>query len=259
MSENIGNEEIQNIQEDNHIVGPYPAPDLTTVFQNMQHAIVVALNQLAPYSTYRDGSIRMKELYAQVKDCKIQVGDHVDNGPHRFSIFNSALSGRRSATEIFERIDDSGRQGAWYKLARSYDECLAIALEQKGMKKIQPRVRSKPEPPAQPEIAHVKPQHVFKWNKSEVLDILNQIKELAIKTSELKEENRILEERKALLTEEMEIITGSLKEQDQTSYRLEQLEVFNQADEYRKALRTQVEEAQNNLITLSNQSFEFQK
>ena len=257
---NEDNEEnLVATQDDNHMVGSYPPPNLTTVFQNMQHAIVFALNQLAPFSTYHDGSIRMKELYTQVKDCKIQVGEFVDNGPHRFSIFNSALSGRRSATELFERVDEIGRQGAWYKLARSYDECLALALEQKGMKKIQQRVRNKPEPPAQPEIAHVKPQHVFKWNKTEVIDILNQIKQLAIKTSELKEENRILEEKKDLLTEEMEIMTGSLKEQDQTNYRLEQLEAYIQADEYRKALRKQVEEAQNNLITISNQSFEFQK
>ena len=236
-----------------------PLPDTETIFKNMQHAIVVALNQLAPYSVYHDGSIRMKELYSQVKDCKIQVGDHIETGPHRFSIFNSALSGRRSASELFERVDDVGRQGAWWKLARSFDECLSIALEQKGMKKIQQRVRSKPEPPAQPEIAHVKPQNFFKWNKPEVLDVLNKIKELAIRTSALKEENRRLEERKATLTEEMDIITGSLKEQDPTNYRLAQLDEFIRADEYRKSLRAQLEQAQKILMTVSDQSMELQK
>ena len=249
----------QDLPNEESLSGHLPPPDTTTIFQNMQHAIVVALHQLAPFSIYHDGSIRMKELYSQVKDCKIQVGDHVESGPHRFSIFNSALSGRRSASELFERVDDVGRQGAWWRLAHSYEECLQYAKEQKGMKKAQQRVRTKPEPPAQPEIAHVKPQNIFRWNKAEVLNILNQIKELAMKTSALKEENRKLEEQKALLTEEMEIITGSLKEQDPTNYRLAQLDEFIKADEYRKQLRAQVEQAQKNLMTMSDQSMELQK
>ena len=237
-----------------------PLPDTTTIFQNMQHAIVEALHVLGPFSHYHDQSVRMKDLYTYVKDAKIQIGDNIEAGPHRFSIFNSALSGRRSASELFIRIDDPGRQGAWWKLAKSYEDSLTFALEQKGIKKHQQRIRTKGTEVAEtPEIAHVKPQPIFKWNKNEVLDILNQLKELAVKTSAYKEENKKLEEKLALEREELYIITSSLKEQDPANYRLLQLEEYSKADEYRKELRNQIEQMQKNLFTISDQSIELQK
>ena len=236
-----------------------PPPPPGTIYKNMQHAIVEALHDLGAGSIYHDNSVRMRELYARVKDAQIEVGDHIETGPHRFSIFNSALCGRRSASELFERIEDPGRQGAWWRLARSYEESLSYALEQKGIKKVQRRVRQKQDPQPQPEIAHVKPQPVFKWNKVEVLDILSQLKELALKTSSIREENRKLEEKLALETEEVDIMTYAIKEQDPSNYKLAQLEEYLKADEYRKALRAQLEAAQKNLISMSDQSMELQK
>ena len=230
-----------------------------TIFKNMQHAIVEALNDLRPFSEYKDGSVRMKELYNRVKDAKIEVGDHIETGPHRFSIFNSALSGRRSASEIFERVEDSERHGAWWRLAKSYDECIAYALEQKGMKKVQPRARQKQDPPPQPEIAHVKPQPAFKWNKNEVLGVLDQLKELAIKTSSIREENRKLEEKLAYVSEEFDIIVNSIREHDPNSIKLAQLHEYCKINEYKKALRDQLMNSQKILLSVSDQSMDFQK
>ena len=60
-------------------------------------------------------------------------------------IFNSALCGRRSAAELFERIEDSNRQGAWWRLKLPYEKALEFALEQKSFKTMKQRNRQKVE------------------------------------------------------------------------------------------------------------------
>ena len=86
------------------------------VYKNMQHAIVEALHELGDSSPYNDRSVRRKELFSRVENAPIEVDGIIQNGPHSFSIFNSAICGRRSAAEIFERVEDPERTGAWWRL-----------------------------------------------------------------------------------------------------------------------------------------------
>ncbi|EAY11833.1 hypothetical protein TVAG_459050 [Trichomonas vaginalis G3] len=226
------------------------------IYKNMQHAIVEALHVLGESSQYNDGSVRMKDLFTFVEKSPIEINGQIDSGPHRFSIFNSALSGRRSAAILFEKIDNNDRQGAWWKLAKPYDECLQIALEQKGNKKAQKRNRPKVEPKPTSEITHVKPQVLFKWNKSEVMDIFEQIKELTIKTANLREENRKLKEKLVIENEEIDLRISSIYEQDPNSPALKRLDEYQKAKNYELSLRGQLETEQKKLFTLSDQAME---
>jgi hypothetical protein len=112
----------------------------------MQHALVEVLHELGQYSPYNDNTVRSKELFARVEHCTIEVNGEPDSGPHRFSIFSSALSGRRSVSELFERVEDPDRAGAWWRLRIPYEEALEFAKGQKGFAPAHQRARRRQEP-----------------------------------------------------------------------------------------------------------------
>jgi hypothetical protein len=105
---------------------------LTGTFQNIELAIVHAIHILAPFSKYGDESCRCKDIYKLVRDASVQVYGILQCGNHRFSIFSSALCGRRSAARLFLRISDAGRSGSWWKLRIPFDEAVAFAWSLQG-------------------------------------------------------------------------------------------------------------------------------
>jgi hypothetical protein len=76
---------------------------LPGTFQNIELAIIYAIHLLAPSSKYSDDSCRCKDLYSLVKNAAIVVDGQLQHGNHRFTIFSSALCGRRSASQLFQR------------------------------------------------------------------------------------------------------------------------------------------------------------
>lgn len=218
-------------------------------YKNMQHAIVEALHELGQISPYNDESVRMKELFSKVEKAPIEVNGKVDTGPHRFSIFNSALTGRRSAPELFERIEDTGRQGAWWRLKKPYEEAIEFALEQKSFKQHHQRARTRNE--IIPETRTIKPQEVFNWNKSNILDILTRIQQFATRTSDLRDENRELEERLSQLTDEI-----SQLKKNSSSDILQMLETYKENLSHAYKLRDQLFACQKRLTSLSDSVIE---
>jgi len=101
---------------------------LSGTFQNMEHAIIESMHLLSPYSKYGDESVRCKDIYRLVQDAAIYVDGQLQTGNHRFTIFSSALFGRRSSLKLFQKMTDNERRGAWWKLKVPYDEALRIAM-----------------------------------------------------------------------------------------------------------------------------------
>ncbi|OHS95798.1 hypothetical protein TRFO_38044 [Tritrichomonas foetus] len=100
---------------------------LTGTYQNIEMAIVEAIHLLAPFSEYSDDSCRCKEIYGLVKSSSIQIEGHVQQGNHRFTLFSSALCGRRSSLRLFQKVADKERHGSWWKLKVSYEDAISIA------------------------------------------------------------------------------------------------------------------------------------
>jgi hypothetical protein len=105
---------------------------LSGTFQNIELAIVHAMHLLAPFSKYGDESCRCKDIYRLVRDAAVQVYGTWQYGNHRFSIFSSALRGRRSSTRLFGRISDPHRSGSWWKLRIPFEEAIALAWSLQG-------------------------------------------------------------------------------------------------------------------------------
>ena len=100
---------------------------LTRSFQNIELAIVEAIHVLAPFSEYGDESCRCKEIHNLVKNATIEINGTMQQGNHRFTLFSSALCGRRSSQKLFQRVADPERVGAWWKLKVPYQEAVQIA------------------------------------------------------------------------------------------------------------------------------------
>jgi hypothetical protein len=105
---------------------------LKGTFQNIELAIVYAIHKLAPASEYSDGSCRCKDIFALVKNAVIEVEGQLQQGGHRFSIFSSALCGRRSASRLFQRVTTQNRRGSWWALKVPFDEAVHIATSLHG-------------------------------------------------------------------------------------------------------------------------------
>ena len=223
------------------------------VFKNMQHAIVEAIHELGQNSPYNDQSVRMRELYSKCENASIEVNGVIDNGPHRFSIFHSALRGRRSAAELFESIDDSNRQGAWWKLKLPYEKALELALEQKSFKTMKQRNRQKAES-NEGKVLQFKPQDHITWNKTAVLDTIEKIKLFSIQTARLQNENKELEEKKSQLKDEITQLKQSC-----SSEVMKMMETYFAALKQVKILKDQIIEAQTHLKTLNTQVTDIQE
>lgn len=100
---------------------------LTGTYQNIEMAIVEAIHLLAPFSEFSDESCRCKEIYSLVKAASIQIEGHAQQGNHRFTLFSSALCGRRSSLLLFQKITDKDRHGSWWKLKIPYEEAIGYA------------------------------------------------------------------------------------------------------------------------------------
>ncbi|OHT08172.1 hypothetical protein TRFO_23378 [Tritrichomonas foetus] len=229
-------------------------PDNGQAYKNMQHAIVEALHELGQYSPYNDNSVRMKELFSRVENAPIDANGHTETGPHRFSIFNSALCGRRSAAELFERVEDSNRQGAWWRLKMSYEDALDFALEQKSFKKMKQRVRNKNDQQQNKQFQFNPQNHIMMWSKSDVLETIEKIKSFAKYTSRLREENKELEEKSAQLTDEISQLRQSCSPDV-----MQMMETYLAAQEQVKLLKEQLLNAQKQLKLLNDQSIEIQE
>ena len=228
-------------------------PEEEPCFANMQHAIVEALHELGANSPFNDGSVRMKELFAKVENACIDVNGHTETGPHRFSIFNSALCGRRSAAELFERVDtDEGRHGAWWRLRMPYEDAVKFAKEQKGFKAVQTRTRQKSE-------TTVSIDKIFRstalvnWNKTDVIDSLDRIQKFAHVTANLREENMRMNERAAQLDDEIAQLRQSVPKDV-----LDMVKVYQEARERATALRQLLLDTQRRLLELSDKAIVFQ-
>lgn len=222
------------------------------VYKNMEHALVEAMHDLGQNSPYNDQSVRMRELFTRCENCSIEVNGVINSGPHRFSIFNSVLCGRHSSAEIFERIEDSNRQGAWWKLKIPYEKALEFALEQKSFKTVKQRNRQKTET-SERKALQFKPQDHITWNKTIVLDTIEKIKQFSIQTARLKNENKELEEKSAQLIDEI-----SQLKQSCSSEVMYMMETYFAAQEQVKILKDQIIEAQTHLKALNAQSTEIQ-
>lgn len=99
---------------------------LTGVYQSVEHAIVEAIHVLVPFSEHSDESVRCKDIFSLVRDSTIYVNGQPQTGNHRFTIFSSALSGRRSSGKLFQKVTDPDRHGAWWRLKVPYEEALRI-------------------------------------------------------------------------------------------------------------------------------------
>ncbi|KAH0788460.1 hypothetical protein GPJ56_007627 [Histomonas meleagridis] len=102
-------------------------PSLSGSYHNIEHAIIEAIHLLAPLSEYNDGSCRCKDIFLLVKNATIQIGNQLQQGNHRFTLFSSALCGRRSSFKLFQKVTDKERHGSWWKLKVSYEEALSIS------------------------------------------------------------------------------------------------------------------------------------
>lgn len=100
---------------------------LTGTYQNIEMAIVEAIHLLAPFSEFSDESCRCKDIYGLVKNASIQIEGHVQQGNHRFTLFSSALCGRRSSLFLFQKVTDKDRHGSWWKLKIPYEEAIGYA------------------------------------------------------------------------------------------------------------------------------------
>jgi hypothetical protein len=171
-------------------------------FKNMAHAIVEAIHELGCYSPFNDGSVRRKALCARVENARIEVNGQVEVG-HRIAVFDSALCGRRSAANLFERVEDSNRQGAWWRLAVPYERALEIALEQKSSKTLQTRSRQRQDS-GNPK-AHG--SRVFgqrkSWSRTTIFEALDKIESFAASVASLAGENVHLTERLVQLQDEV--------------------------------------------------------
>ena len=223
-------------------------------FANMQHALVEALHELGASSPFNDGSVRMKELYAKVENAPIDVNGHPDTGPHRFSIFNSALCGRRSAAELFERVDNEGevRHGAWWRLRMPYEDAVKFAKEQKRFKALQTRTRQKAEPPVAVDKIF-RPNALINWNKTEVLDTLDNIKRFAQATAAMREDNARMQERSSHLDDEIAQLRQSVPKDV-----LEMMKVYHEARDRAQALRQLLLDTQRRLLSISERAIQFQ-
>lgn len=100
---------------------------LKGTYQNIEQAIIDAIHILAPYSEFGDESVRCKDIFRLVKESTIIIDGQQQTGNHRFTLFSSALSGRRTSLKLFQKITDPERHGAWWKLKVPYEEALRIA------------------------------------------------------------------------------------------------------------------------------------
>lgn len=100
---------------------------LTGTYQNIEQAIIEAIHLLAPLSEYNDESARCKDIFKLVREATICIDGQPQTGNHRFTIFSSALSGRRSSLKLFQKVSDSERRGSWWRLKVPYDEAQRIA------------------------------------------------------------------------------------------------------------------------------------
>lgn len=223
------------------------------VYKNMQHAIVEAIHDLGQDSPYNDNSVRMRELYTRCENCSIEVNGVINSGPHRFSIFNCALCGRHSAAVLFERIEDSNRQGAWWKLKLPYEKALEFALEQKGFETMKQRNRQKAEA-NEGKTLQFKPQDHITWNKTAVLDTIEKIKHFSIQTTRLRNENKELEEKSAQLTDEISQLKQSCSSEVNNM-----MDAYFAAQKQVKLLKDQIIEAQAHLKALNLQAIEMQE
>ena len=101
---------------------------MTGSYQNIELAIVDAIHMLAPFSEYEDDSCRCKEIHNLVKNATIEINGFMQQGNHRFTLFSSALCGRRSSQKLFQKVTDRDRVGAWWKLKVPYEEAVQIAM-----------------------------------------------------------------------------------------------------------------------------------
>ena len=223
-------------------------PQNQQIYQNTQHAIVEAIHTLGQNSAYNDGSVRMKEIYAFVKDSIIIIDGQPQHGPHRFSMFNSALVGRRSSQEIFESVDEPTRQGAWWKLKLPYESAIELALKQKGNKTQQERVK-KPNFTAQIQ----KPQGYFSFNRSLMIEDFNTIQKFIQKVRNLREENKNLENHLNNLNAEI-----ALLKQTSSPEVLSMLEIYLRAVQQCQTLKNKLYLAQSQLNQASQNSFSHQ-
>jgi hypothetical protein len=100
---------------------------LSGTYHNIEHAIIEAIHLLAPLSEYNDESARCKDIFKLVRESTICVDGQLQTGNHRFTIFSSALSGRRSSLKLFQKVSDTERKGSWWRLKVPYDEAQRIA------------------------------------------------------------------------------------------------------------------------------------
>jgi hypothetical protein len=109
---------------------------LRGTFRNIELAIVYAIHRLAPTSEYSDESCRCKDIYSLVKNAAIEVDGQLQYGGHRFTIFSSALCGRRSASRLFQKVTTQNRRGSWWALKVPFDEAVHIATSLQGRQPI---------------------------------------------------------------------------------------------------------------------------
>jgi hypothetical protein len=216
-------------------------------FKNMQHAIVEILHELGPYSPYGDNSVRSKELFARVSNAPIEVDGVVDNGPHRFSIFTSALSGRRSAAELFEGIEDADRVGAWWRLRIPYEEARALALQQKGFTAARARARPGPEPRLAQATPPAKAPPPFIWDDTQIVAGLGRIREFSTRTFELREKNKRLRERSGQLADEIARLKQMVSQEV-----LQVVDVYRAGQASCERLRQQLVDAERRFVALTD-------
>lgn len=177
-----------------------------SIFQNMQHSIVNALHVLGEHSAYNDGSVRMKELFSMVENSTIVIDGKPQHGNHRFSAFSSALNGRHSAQELFQRVEEPNREGAWWKLKVPYEQAIELACKQKCTKAAQKRNRKANES----FILLNKPQNHFKIDRDMIVNNINKIENYVNDVRKLQECNQALEEQLAQLNNSVSLLKQSI-------------------------------------------------
>lgn len=222
------------------------------VFSNMHHAIVCAMRALGESSPYNDGSVRAKELFKRVENAPISADGGVDCGPHRFAIFNSALCGRRAAAEIFERVEDLNRPGAWWKLRIPYERALELAQQQKGARARMTRVRRSAEAG---EESHATARTVVESSKmkAEIVEMCEKIQMFANAAVEMRAQNVKLEEQIQSLIDDINVL-----EQLASKETKEMLNTFRKSQEQIKALRAILKNTENKLFEMNKNAVQIQ-
>ena len=133
-----------------------------------------------------------------------------------------------------------------------YEDAVKFAKEQKSFKALQTRTRQKAEPPVAVDKIF-RPNALISWNKTEVLDTLDNIKRFAQATAAMREDNARMQERSAHLDDEIAQLRQSVPRDV-----LDMMKVYHEARDRAQALRQLLLDTQRRLLSISERAIQFQ-